>query len=48
MIAMKSFINAGGSIPWEYLVFKHNQHQVEDAKKLAKELGFQEFYEKAP
>ena len=48
MIAMKSFINAGGPAAWEYLVFKHNQHQVEDAKKLAKELGFQEFYEKAP
>lgn len=39
----KAFINAGGSADWEYVVFKHNQHQVEDAKQLAKELGFTNF-----
>lgn len=32
---------------WEYLVFEHNQHQVEDARKLADELGFV-FLEKNP
>ena len=38
-----SFIDAGGSANWNFLVFKHNQHQVEDAKKLSKELGFKKF-----
>lgn len=28
---------------WQYLVFKHNQHQIEDAKAMAKSLGFSEF-----
>lgn len=48
MVAMKSFIGAGGAAQWEYLVFKHNQHQVDDAKKLAIELGFKGFYAKEP
>jgi MoaA/NifB/PqqE/SkfB family radical SAM enzyme len=39
----QSFINAGGTADWEFLVFKHNEHQVEDAKSLAKELGFRKF-----
>ena len=38
-----SYIGAGGKALWEYLVFKHNQHQVEDAKALAKKLGFNWF-----
>lgn len=42
----KSFIDAGGKARWEYLVFAHNQHQVEEAKQLAKELGFERFNEK--
>jgi MoaA/NifB/PqqE/SkfB family radical SAM enzyme len=25
---------------WEYLLFEHNQHQVADARKIAKDLGF--------
>lgn len=40
---VKSFINAGGNAHWEYLVFRHNEHQVNEAKKLANELGIQEF-----
>ena len=38
-----AFINAGGSAQWEMLVFEHNQHQVESAELLAKELGFNWF-----
>lgn len=26
-----------------YLVFQHNEHQVEEAERLASELGFKEF-----
>lgn len=28
---------------WQYLIFDHNKHQVEEAKKMAKELGFHQF-----
>ena len=31
---------------WNYLVFKHNQHQVEEAEALSKELGFAHFFHK--
>ena len=42
----KSFIGAGGRAYWEYLVFEHNEHQVEEARQLASELGFIDFREK--
>lgn len=41
-----AFIKAGGIARWDYLVFEHNYHQVEEARKLAKELGFTSFNEK--
>ena len=31
-------------LSWKYLVFPYNEHQVDDARLLAKELGFDEFY----
>lgn len=40
---VKAFISAGGQAHWDMLVFKHNEHQVEDAKKMAKNLGFKWF-----
>ena len=36
----KAFINAGGIATWEFIRFKHNQHQVEECRKLSKILGF--------
>lgn len=39
----KTFINAGGRAQWDYIVFKHNENQVEEARKLSKELGFEIF-----
>jgi len=33
---------------WDYLVFKHNEHQLEEAEKLSKELGFAAIEFKAP
>jgi len=35
-----AFINAGGFADWTYIVFKHNEHQVEEAQALAKEMRF--------
>ena len=39
----KSFIDAGGSAEWAFIKFKHNEHQVDQAQKLAKDLGFKTF-----
>jgi len=35
-----AFINAGGYAEWEFLVFKHNEHQVDQVIELAKQMGF--------
>jgi len=39
----KAFISAGGNAHWEMLVFEHNEHQIEQAKSIAKSLGFKWF-----
>lgn len=38
-----AYIENGGNAQWDYIVFKHNEHQVEEARKLSKELGFNSF-----
>lgn len=38
-----AFIRAGGTAEWQMLAFKHNEHQIEECKKLAKVLGFKTF-----
>jgi phenylacetate-coenzyme A ligase PaaK-like adenylate-forming protein/molybdenum cofactor biosynthesis enzyme MoaA len=42
----QSFIAAGGRAEWDYLVFRHNEHQVEDALALARRMGFVAFFAK--
>lgn len=44
--SMKSFVNAGGRARWDYLIFEHNQHQVDEAKALAEKWGVQKFVSK--
>src|ERR1035441_1826986 len=39
----KAFISAGGSARWEFLIFRHNAHEVESARTLSTELGFESF-----
>jgi len=39
----RAFIEAGGSAHWDMLVYKHNQHQVDECEQLAKDLGFKWF-----
>jgi len=41
-----AFIKAGGIARWIFITFKHNEHQIEDARKLAHDLGFAGFQEK--
>ena len=37
---MKAYSDTGAKAIWEWLLFEHNQHQVEEAQAMAKELGF--------
>lgn len=39
----RAFIRAGGRAQWNFIVFKHNEHQVEQARELSKEYGFFNF-----
>jgi hypothetical protein len=39
----QAFIEAGGSAHWDMLVYRHNQHQVDECEQLAQSLGFKWF-----
>jgi hypothetical protein len=39
----KAFIAAGGIAEWVFIKFKHNEHQVDEARQLANTLGFSHF-----
>jgi len=39
----QAYIKNGGHAIWDYIVFKHNEHQINEANELSKELGFSEF-----
>ena len=43
---MRAFIDAGGRARWDYLIFEHNQHQVEEAEQLANAWGCEKFIKK--
>ena len=45
--SVKSFIAAGGIAEWDFIVFKHNEHEILDAQKLARELGFSKLHLKS-
>jgi MoaA/NifB/PqqE/SkfB family radical SAM enzyme len=39
----RAYIDAGGRAQWNFIVFRHNEHQVEQARLLSKEYGFYNF-----
>jgi MoaA/NifB/PqqE/SkfB family radical SAM enzyme len=43
MTNARVFIDAGGQAVWKYIVFQHNEHQVDEARILAHKLGFKTF-----
>lgn len=44
--SIRSFISAGGRARWDYIIFEHNQHQVDQAEQLSKEWGCEKFTKK--
>jgi len=41
---IKAFIAGGGTAQWQFIVFKHNEHQLQAAEDLAREIGCRRFY----
>ena len=39
----RAFIAAGGRARWDFIVFGHNEHQVETARALSESMGFEKF-----
>lgn len=42
----QAFIDAGGIAEWDYLIFKYNEHQIDQAIALSKSMGFLNFHPK--
>ena len=43
MANARAYIETGARAEWHFIIFKHNEHQIEEAYKLSKKMGFQEF-----
>lgn len=39
----RSFIKFGGHATWQFIVFEHNEHLIDEAKQMAKDEGFENF-----
>lgn len=42
----KTFIQNGGYAIWDMLVFRHNEHQIDECRLLSESLNFKEFHSK--
>lgn len=42
----RAFIGAGGRAQWDFLVFRHNEHQLDEARRFAEDWGFESFVPK--
>ena len=40
---VQAFINEGGTAHWDFIVFEHNQHQIDQASDLSNQLKFKTF-----
>lgn len=43
---MRAFIDAGGRARWDFIIFGHNEHQVDQAEALAESWGVERFQKK--
>lgn len=39
----RAFIDCGAEARWEFLVFRHNEHQITEARELSRKMGFHQF-----
>jgi MoaA/NifB/PqqE/SkfB family radical SAM enzyme len=39
----RAFINAGGKATWQFIIFDHNKHLIEQAKQISEDEGFAKF-----
>ena len=39
----KAFIDAGGNARWYFIEFEHNYHQIDEARRIATDMGFKQF-----
>jgi len=39
----QAFIDAGGTATWQFIPWKHNEHQIKDCLKLSQRMGFKKF-----
>ena len=46
MESVTAFIGAGGRAEWDFIVFRHNEHQIDEARAFAEKLGFRRFFVK--
>ncbi len=37
----EAYLGAGGRAFWDFIVFKHNEHQIDEVKSLAEKMGFE-------
>ncbi len=44
MESVGAFIAAGGRAEWDFIVFRHNEHQLDEARLFAEKLGFKRFF----
>ena len=40
---VEAFISGGAEANWIYILFKHNQHQINEAQEIARKMGFNAF-----
>lgn len=46
LASVEAFVGAGGRAEWDFIVFRHNEHQIDAARALAERLGFRRFFVK--
>jgi MoaA/NifB/PqqE/SkfB family radical SAM enzyme len=39
----RAFMGGGGKAVWDFIVFRHNEHQIDEAQLLSQEMGFKSF-----
>jgi hypothetical protein len=40
----QAFVQGGGHAHWQFILFKHNAHQIESCKQLSEQLNFEKFF----